>query len=390
MGLCSSKKSLKVVHPLDVVPTDGATDAAPAPAAAEPVATPAPAALAPGPVATPTPAVPKAVVAKAKAKAKPTSLIKAIKVNDVTVVEEFLQAPDCNLEVLGMWDNTPLLAACMYGHSEVALKLLARGANVFAQNEHGATALHYSSVEGSLEVTKAILDSASSEVEKLVNSGAAKVYNRHLDCYGERTPLAAAAESGFEDSVALLLSAGARLDEADGDGRTALWLAARHSRLGVAQVLLKHGADAGHCDKEGTSVLGAATAAGNRCNDDLVLALLAVNGLDVNKTSGSPLFDAVKANKKSVAEALLTHGANANTPGPGGRTALHAACERGDEYLVQLLVRSRADPSIADAQGFTAFDLLRRRGLPDGKILAMFNLPAQSESDGGTGSAADG
>lgn len=372
MGLCSSKKS-KAVHPLDVVP-DGTT--APAPAAMEPVATPAP-------------AVPKAVAkAKARAKAKPTSLIKAIKVNDVTVVEEFLQAPDCNLEVLGMWDNTPLLAACMYGHSEVALKLLARGANVFAQNEHGATALHYSSVEGSLEVTKAILDSASSEVEKLVNSGAAKVYNRHLDCYGERTPLAAAAESGFEDSVALLLVAGARLDEADGDGRTALWLAARHSRLGVAQILLKHGADATHCDKEGSSVLGAATA--GRCNDDLVLALLAVNGLDVNKTSGSPLFDVVKANKKPLAETLLTHGAAVNTPGPGGRTALHAACERGDEYLVQLLVRSRADTSIADAQGFTAFDLLRRRGLPDGKILAMFNLPAQSESDGGTGSAADG
>lgn len=77
-------------------------------------------------------------------------------------------------------------------------------------------------------------------------------------------------------------------------------------------------------------------------------------------------------------------------PGPGGRSALHAACERGDESLVQLLVRSRADTSIADAQGFTAFDLLRRRGLPDGKILAMFNLPAQSEGDGGTGSAADG
>lgn len=386
MGLCSSKKSLKLVHPLDVVPTDGTT-AAPAAAAVEPVTTPAPAPVAApvvAPVAASAPAVPKA---KAKAKAKPTSLIKAIKVNDVTAVEEFLQAPDCNLEVLGMWENTPLLAACMYGHSEVALKLLARGANVFAQNEHGATALHYSSVEGSLEVTKAILESAS-EVEKLVNSGAAKVYNRHLDCYGERTPLAAAAESGFEDSVALLLAAGARLDEADEDGRTALWLAARHSRLGVSQVLLKHGADATHRDKEGTSVLGAATA--GRCNDDLVLALLAVNGLDVNKTSGSPLFDVVKANKKSLAETLLTHGTAVNTPGPGGRTALHAACERGDEYLVQLLVRSRADTSIADAQGFTAFDLLRRRGLPDGKILAMFNLPAQSESDGGTGSAADG
>jgi len=44
-------------------------------------------------------------------------------------------------------------------------------------------------------------------------------------------------------------------------------------------VLLKHGADATHCDKDGTSVLNAATAAGSRCNDELVLALLAVNGL---------------------------------------------------------------------------------------------------------------
>lgn len=76
-------------------------------------------------------------------------------------------------------------------------------------------------------------------------------------------------------------------------------------------------------------------------------------------------------------------------PGPGGRMALHAACERGDEYLVQLLVRSRADPSIADSQGFTAFDLLRRRGLPDGKILGMFSQNAAAVRDAGTGSAAD-
>ena len=47
----------------------------------------------------------------------------------------------------------------------------------------------------------------------------------------------------------------------------------------VVQVLLKHGADATYTDKDGTSVLNAATAAGNRCNDEVVLALLAVNGI---------------------------------------------------------------------------------------------------------------
>ena len=77
-------------------------------------------------------------------------------------------------------------------------------------------------------------------------------------------------------------------------------------------------------------------------------------------------------------------------PGSGGRSALHAACERGDEYLIQLLVRSRADPSVVDSQGSTALDLLRRRGLPDGKILSMFNVTTPNASDGGTGSATDG
>lgn len=157
MGGCSSK-STKAVHPIEVIPTEPGTGGAtgPQPTGAATVANPPVVAVAneittspAGDVATPK--------AKAKAKAKPTSLIKAIKVNDVNTVEEMLQSPDCNLELLGMWDNTPLLAACMYGHSEVALKLIQRNANVLARNEHGATALHYSAVEGCLEVTQALL-----------------------------------------------------------------------------------------------------------------------------------------------------------------------------------------------------------------------------------------
>ncbi|CAK8995773.1 Putative ankyrin repeat protein MM_0045 [Durusdinium trenchii] len=233
--------------------------------------------------------------------------------------------------------------------------------DVFARNEHRATALHYSSVEGCLEVSKALLSKVEEgERSKLVNCGMAKVYNRHLDCYGERTPLAAAAESGFEDSTALLLAAGATF-EADDEGRTPLWLAARHGRVEVVQVLLKHGADASQQDQSGVSVLNANTG-GGRCHEDLISLLLSAN-VDVNQTSGSPLCDAVKGNKKQVVEALLTHGASTNMPNASGTTALHAACERGDESLVQLLVRFRADPGAANAAGSTPQELLRRRGL---------------------------
>lgn len=326
-------------------------------------------------------------------KPKPKSLIKAVKEGNLALVDEILRSPDCNVEALGMWDNTPLLAACTYGHTDAALRLIAHKANVFAKNEHNATPMHYAAVEGSLSVVNALLEAArerggNEDATKMVNCEPAKVYNRHLDAYGQRKPLASAAESGFADVAEVLIAASARPDEADEDGRTPLWLACRHSRVSVAKLLFaQQGVDISAKDKDGISVLGAATAGG--CNEDLILAMLTHGVGDVNDTAGSPLRDAVKAGKRTVAEALLTHGASVNsTAVAGGATALHAACEKGDEHLVSLLVRSRANPSLGDASGLTAFDLLRRRGMLDDRIVALLSPPAAAGlDDGGTGSA---
>lgn len=327
-----------------------------------------------------------------KAKQKPKSLIKAVKDGNLELVDELLRATDCNLEVLGMWENTPLLAACTYGHAEVALRLIARKANVAARNEHNATPLHYAAVEGSIDVVNALLEAGQATDSKCViemaNPEPAKVYNRHLDAYAQRTPLASAAESGFTEVCERLLAVGARPDDQDELGRSPLWLACRHAKVDVAKLLfLHHGADTSRKDQSGVSVLAAATAGG--CNEELVLALLTHGVGDVNDTAGSPLRDAVKASKRSVAEALLTHGASVNsTSVTDGATALHAACEKGDEHLVALLVRSRANPSLGDAKGLTAFDLLRRRGMPDGSIVALLSPPTGTgQDDGGTGGA---
>lgn len=327
-----------------------------------------------------------------KAKQKPKSLIKAVKDGNLELVDELLRATDCNLETLGMWENTPLLAACTYGHAQVALRLIARNANVVAKNEHGATPLHYAAVEGSLDVVNALLEAGQTADSKCVlemaNPAPAKVYNRHLDAYGQRTPLASAAESGFTEVCERLLAAGARPDDQEEEGRSPLWLACRHSKVAVAKLLfMHHGADTSRKDHSGVSVLAAATAGG--CNEELVLALLTHGVGDVNDTAGSPLRDAVKASKRSVAEALITHGASVHsTSVTDGATALHAACEKGDEHLVALLVRSRANPSLGDAKGLTAFDLLRRRGMTDGNIVALLSPPTGTDQDdGGTGGA---
>lgn len=123
------------------------------------------------------------------------------------------------------------------------------------------------------------------------------------------------------------------------------------------------------------------------------------NGIaDVNDTAGSPLRDAVRSGKRAVVEALLTHGANVELkPGSIGSLPLHAACEKaskaacekGDENLVSLLVRARADPSIRDAAGLTAFDLLRRRGLPDGQIVQLLSPPGGGGAEGSTGATGE-
>jgi len=315
---------------------------------------------------------------------KPSALIKAAKDGNIDLVEELIAA-GCSLETKGMWENTPLLAACSYGHSNCALRLIELKADCVARNEHGATPLHYAAVEGSFETVHALLNTCSignDSCKQLVNCGEAKVYNRHLDAYAQRTPLGSAAESGFLSVVELLLDAGADVESIDSEGRSTLWLACRQARITVAKSLLEHKANASLKDKQGTSVLGAAMVL---CNEDLVIELLAQGVGDVNDTVGSPLREAVRGGHQHLVETLLAHGAKLQPETLKGQTMpLHVACERGDEQCVALLVHSRADPSLVDAHGATAIALLRRRGLPESRIASLL-APHEAAANSSTG-----
>lgn len=343
------------------------------------------------------PAIAQAAPAVPAPRKPKKTLLKAVKEGNLAAMEELLQG-GANIEALGMWDNTPLLAACAHGQSEAALLLIKHGANVVAQNEHGATSMHYAAVEGCLEVVEALIASRRAAVDpewqekavkSLVDCPEAKVYNRHLDAYGKRTPLCSAAESGFEKVISCLLASGASVESrSEEDGQTPLWLACRHARLPEVKVLLQHGAQVDSKDSKGVSVLGAAT---QSLDESVVLAVLAHGVKDVNDTKGMPLRDAVKGKRRSIAEALITHGA-AVTPPKGAEASsspLHVACDNGDEYLVSLLIRARSDPSLGDAAGLTAFDLLRRRGLPDGHIVSLLSPPNNTGNDGSTGATGD-
>lgn len=144
-----------------------------------------------------------------------------------------------------------------------------------------------------------------------------------------------------------------------------LLMAACHGNLpGFAHRLLtieEHRSTINHTTQDGLAAIHVATSTGNLAH---IRALVAA-GADVNLVSrvtsrdycGSPLhICADHGDTLVIMEFLLTHGADANTQHPDtGMTPLHVAAGcRSDERYVRLLLDHNADPTIANARGFTA------------------------------------
>ena len=109
-----------------------------------------------------------------------------------------------DLNVRGMWGNTPLLVAAQYNHSEVAKLLIQVGADVTVVNDSGATALLYCCLEGQTELVDLLLSK-----DAVVEPPPARVYNSQCESHIRLTPLLAAAINGRTQIVSLLLEAGA-------------------------------------------------------------------------------------------------------------------------------------------------------------------------------------
>ena len=143
--------------------------------------------------------------------------------------------------------STPLMEAASWGQADVAQLLIARGADVNASDDVGNTPLRLAADH-------------SNTVQVLLKAGADP--NRASK---KATPLSAAAESGAEAVVRMLLDAGARIDTpAPEDGRTALMLAAIHDHRRIVKLLLARGADLNAKDLWGHTALELAADRGHK------------------------------------------------------------------------------------------------------------------------------
>ena len=167
-----------------------------------------------------------------------------------------------------------------------------------------------------------------------------------------RTLLVLAAMAGNEETIRLLLCAGAKVDAVDSDGKTPLMHAAATRHFSSLSTLLQAGALATHVDNFNKSALSHAIG-----NDDTDLLLALLDGKDAAQRIGmASLLDmAATGGKTQSVKTLLAQ--RADLPDSSGSLSLATMAKKGDCNAVRTLLLAGADPHHKAYDGHTAFTL---------------------------------
>lgn len=222
------------------------------------------------------------------------------------------------------------------------LAAIQAGANVNGLSKGGATPLMYAVRE-------------PKKVRLLLDHGA----NPNFVSRTKTTPLMLAAEYvGTDESLKLLLKAGANPYKARDEFENVLSLAASTGDVQRVKLLLKNKFD------EKTLAMGAATACWG--NDIDMLKVFLDAGVDVETPvmdNGETLLTFVSSDGFiETTKLLLERGANPNNIAKSGISTLMLAamCDFGSTEIVKLLLKHGADPNYKSVEGKTALSLAKK------------------------------
>ncbi len=260
--------------------------------------------------------------------------------------------------------ETPLMIASRSGNPIVITQLIDKGANVNARGPRGQTALMWAVSQQHPDVVKVLLARGAdiharsdtwSQMMAAPPHGKLE-YNRLIP-HGGDTALMFAARVGDLSSAALLLAAGANVNDADAWGVSATTLAAHSGFTEIVALLLDRGADA--------------NAAG---------------------PGFTALHEAIMRRDEKMVSALLAHGANPNTPlqtwtperrssadfnfAPAlvGATPFWLAARFAEPGVMRLLVKHGADPLFVHRNEYYAIDLNDRRTQATTALMAAIGI----------------
>lgn len=308
-------------------------------------------------------------------------------INDnVTVVKILLEA-GARVESVNSILEQPLHVAVGYENLNVVLELLDRGADVNARTDGKRTPLHYAAASGNVMLVRTLL-------QKGAHANAS---------FGDEnvTALHVAAMDGHEEVIRELLKHDVDINKQDNDSWTALQCAARMGHAGVIKMLASHGAHVNspehnddaplmlallHNHTQGALELislGADVNSGQNHmtalhlaaqNGDLAIVreLLsrgaAVNALNHENQTPSPLMIAASHDHLEIAEELVNYGADVNKANSELLSPLHVAVIRNNIKMIALLIAAGADIHARAKNGLTPLSMTH-----DKDIAAILN-----------------
>uniref|UniRef100_A0A1Y1MJD6 Uncharacterized protein n=1 Tax=Photinus pyralis TaxID=7054 RepID=A0A1Y1MJD6_PHOPY len=270
-----------------------------------------------------------------------------------TLVEDLLRL---GLDV-NKGDNngtTPLMVA-IERQCEVVIKILtANGADIFAENKWGLSAIHYAAQYAQDGLLLELIDKGA-DVNKKNHNGETPllVLLKHwyvkrsttkilLDNGGDTTVidnetgnslLHLAAEKGYDEIVEMLFGTSANINLQNNEGDTPLHFAIKRGRTGsINQLLLSKGADPNITDRNDNTCLHSAIMVG--VDDDLITLLLK-NGANVNAINNhgdTPISRARRLGHGNILSILSTNTVTDDDP-----TALFSAVKNGEIHIFKNL-----------------------------------------------------
>jgi ankyrin repeat protein len=273
------------------------------------------------------------------------------------LVEDLITVHPSDVNCTGGSHMTPLHAASVKGHLEVASLLLESGADPNSCDVIDRVPLHRISQGGQV-----VMMESSLEIGRLLVNYGAKV-NVTDNVEGD-TPLHAAARSGYRDIAVLLVESGTSLDVQNQYQRTPLHMACWYGKLDVSRFLIDRGSDINCRDEEGFIPLHVAS----RFGHVEVTRLLLDCGSDVNAREAkhwTPLHYASRNGYLDLARLLIVYGADVNADHEEHKTPMHHASAYGHFDIVKLLVEQGANIDCRDNNGHTPLHYAAWNGFID-------------------------
>lgn len=260
--------------------------------------------------------------------------------------------PDCDV-------NYPMHYIIYFWKSNVMriLKLLVEhGADIDAEDEHGATAVVRAQMQENFEAMAFLLDNGARSSYVVPQLGVSSMLHLAVDSLS-------AADKPLV-MIRFLLTHGVDVNFRDADGETPLcWaLLRRHhwsSRLPeVIRLLLDNGAHVNIQDLRGRTPLIRTTHVLETHQSDQIEA----RDHTALATWSSAVHDLAS---EQIARMLCASGADPNTPDAYGWTALHHVADKGRADIAALLIDSNTQVNATTAWGTTALYMAAQRGYID-------------------------